>query len=510
MNTAFSKHPLLTGTLLLTLAGLASRVIGFFFRIFLSHTIGAEGLGIYQLIFPVLALSFSLTAAGIQTAISKFVAGAAIGVKEGKAPVVARATIGVKEGKDSLKDSLLKSVISPLTYLWAGLILSLLLCAACTFFVYYYAEILAVSLFHEPRCIPLLKILALSIPFGGIHACINGYFYGLKKTAVPAISQLLEQIARVGAVYVIYSITIEQGGTVSVSMAVWGILVGEVISVLYSITMMRGRSDSLENAKQKQMGRGMTRLANKKTFDKQTILKQKIIDKQGLSRYCPGIALKMQGLIAFRQILLLSAPLTANRVLINLMQSVEAILIPAKLRTFGYSHEEALSLFGVLAGMAMPIILFPSVVTGSLSVMLLPAISEAQAKGDVPYIKNAVKKSCFYCITFGLCATLGFLLLGKWFGTVVFSNEFAGTLIMILAWICPFLYLTTTLNSILNGLGKTTLTLCLNLLSSGIRIFFICFLMPTFGIKACLWGMLAGDLVVSLCSVAALKRIVWR
>ena len=67
-------HPLVMGTVILTLTGFLSRFIGFFYRIFLSRVFGAEGMGIYQLIAPVLALSFALTVSGIQTAISKYVA----------------------------------------------------------------------------------------------------------------------------------------------------------------------------------------------------------------------------------------------------------------------------------------------------------------------------------------------------------------------------------------------------------------------------------------------------
>ena len=75
MTFLHKKNPLITGTIILTATGFASRFIGFFYRIFLSRLFGAEGMGIYQLISPVLALSFSLTAAGMQTAISKYVAG---------------------------------------------------------------------------------------------------------------------------------------------------------------------------------------------------------------------------------------------------------------------------------------------------------------------------------------------------------------------------------------------------------------------------------------------------
>ena len=70
-----NTSPLITGTIILTLTGFASRFIGFFYRIFLSRLFGAEGMGLYQLISPVLALSFSLTVAGMQTAVSKYVAG---------------------------------------------------------------------------------------------------------------------------------------------------------------------------------------------------------------------------------------------------------------------------------------------------------------------------------------------------------------------------------------------------------------------------------------------------
>ena len=75
MHISRKTNPLIIGTVILTVTGFVSRFIGFFYRIFLSRVFGAEGMGIYQLTSPVLALSFSLTVAGMQTAISKYVAG---------------------------------------------------------------------------------------------------------------------------------------------------------------------------------------------------------------------------------------------------------------------------------------------------------------------------------------------------------------------------------------------------------------------------------------------------
>lgn len=79
-----SKKLFIKGTLLLTFAGLLSRLMGFFYRIFLSHTIGAHGLGIFQLILPLQILIMSICASGIQTAISRLTAAE----KVSKIPVV--------------------------------------------------------------------------------------------------------------------------------------------------------------------------------------------------------------------------------------------------------------------------------------------------------------------------------------------------------------------------------------------------------------------------------------
>lgn len=72
-----NKHPILMGTLILTVTGFLSRILGFFYRIFLSRAIGAEGLGLYQMIFPVHGIAFALCAGSIQTAISQLVASGA-------------------------------------------------------------------------------------------------------------------------------------------------------------------------------------------------------------------------------------------------------------------------------------------------------------------------------------------------------------------------------------------------------------------------------------------------
>ena len=323
------NHPLITGTLLLTLAGLFSRVIGFFYRIFLSQTIGAEAMGIYQLTIPIHILTISLTSSAIQTAISRFVAQAAVNSSVGTNDRHNQKENSASGKLFSLCRRRTNVLCSESCYLSAGLILSMSLAFFCTIFLYQLSEPIATHFLEEPRCTPLLQIIAFTIPFGAVHACINGYFYGLKKTFVPATSQLLEQLVRVLSVWLFFQISLEKHNAISLNLVVWGMVAGEIAAMLFSISFLRQKKS-----------RG--------------------------SRFH-----------AVQQIFFMALPLSANRVLVNLLQSMEAVMLPGQLRLYGYSNAEALSVYGILTGMALPMVLFPSVLTNSVSVMLLPLIAEA-------------------------------------------------------------------------------------------------------------------------------------
>jgi stage V sporulation protein B len=63
------KNPLIIGTLLLASASFITRGLGFAYRIWLSRLIGSEGMGIYQLLFPILGICYSICCGALQTAI---------------------------------------------------------------------------------------------------------------------------------------------------------------------------------------------------------------------------------------------------------------------------------------------------------------------------------------------------------------------------------------------------------------------------------------------------------
>lgn len=437
MLEKLSRHPLITGSFILTLTGLISRLIGFFYRIYLSRIFTEEGMGIYQLISPVLAFSFSLTAAGFQTVISRFVAEQTAPYKKDKAPVPA-----------------------PISPLIKGLSVSLPLSILLTMLLSYYADKIAVSFLAEERTAVLLRIMALSIPPGAVHACINGYFYGLKKAGIPAAAQLLEQCSRVAAVYCLSAIYLKRGQQPPLALTSVGLLMGELISTLFASLMLlytAGRSPKPGHWEKK--------------------------SEAGPPTYT-----------AFLSMLL---PLMANRAALNILQSIENVSLPLALRRFGYDNTTALSVYGVLTGMAFPLVFFPNALTGSLAVLLLPMISEKNAAGDMDAVRKLTAKTIQYCCLLGFGCMLLFLLFGNFFGSMLFQSELAGFFITTLGFICPFLYLNNTLSAILQGMGKVIPLFFINVAALLIRLLMICFFVPVIGIRGYLWGLLAGQIFQS-------------
>lgn len=440
------QNPLLTGTLLLTATGLISRILGFIYRIFLSRTIGAEGLGIYQMIFPVYGICLAICASGIETSISRFVAA------------------NITRTRSILRTGFLISF--SLSLLMAGLI-------------YTFSDFLAVHVLMEPRCAELLPVMALAIPWTSIHDCISGCCYGCKKPAVPGISHLVELSVRMCLVFFLSSYWKETGHELTVMLAVYGLLVGEAASAIFGVLayFIGELRHSFKKANENTSLKKVQKLPFLKDFT-----------------------------LTATDLMTMALPLIANRLVLSGLQSAEAILIPNRLTAFGLTSSEAIRTYGTLTGMATPFIMFPSTISTSLAIMLLPTVSQAQASGNHSHISLTAERSISFSLILGILFTGIFLLFGQTLGSTVFHNETAGIYITILAWLCPFLYLCTTLGSILNGLGKTGTTFLNHVATQLVILFFVVVCIPKFGIMAYLWGNLAAELFLTFLHIRALKK----
>lgn len=416
-----SKKTLITGTLVLTGASLITRLLGFGFRIYQSQVMGAEGMGLYQLLFPIYMLIWAASSAGISLAIAKMIAAEVTKGNEGNALHILKASLYI-----SLPFSL---AISALLYIFAP------------FIAKYYI--------HEPVTELSLKILATCVPFMSTACCLRGYFQGHQDMSITALAQIVEQVARMLAIYLLAGLLIPKGTTYICALGVIGMCAGEVFSFIMSLIAF-------------------------------LLAKRKVT--------LTPVSMKMKQ--AVNTLIALSLPITANRFLTSGLQSFENILIPINLEKFGLSSHAALGLYGKFSGMAMPLLFFPSMVTSSLAMALVPAISEAVATKDKVTLQKTIRSAVQFSSLIGFGATALFLSFPEEIALSCYHMADVGQLLKWLAVICPFLYLQNILTGTMNGLGMQKKTFQTNIIGSLLCIGIICLIVPRKGIIGFVLAML--------------------
>lgn len=315
---------------------------------------------------------------------------------------------------------------------------------------------IAGSLFGDDRCMELILIISYALPFAAVHSCICGRSLGLGDTMLPAASQLIEQCVRILTVVLLWIFLRTCGLTPSIRLAAAGVVAGEMAAALFTVR---------------------------------------------------GLRLQRPVRAGIRELFAFSAPLTANRTALTLLQSIEAVSIPASLIRYGMSATEAVSLYGVLTGMALPCILFPSALTGSVGTVLLPAVSAASTSGNRRSVFLLLRKAIVSCFSLGLACCLFFLLFGKMIGRFLFHSADAGRFIITLAWICPFLYVNSSLLNAVNGYGRTGTSFLISMSGLLIRIAGVFLAVPQFGIQGYLWALLGAQLCTTVLASAFVVRL---
>ncbi len=192
------RSAFLQNAALLTVTSLLLRTVGIFFRIYLSNRIGAEGMGLYQLIVSVYVLASAFAAAGICTAVTRMVTDALCHGDRRTALAALRAAVLVSIGVGVMSALLVSLAAHPISRFGIG----------------------------DMRAVAALRILTVSLPFMGASSCLKGYFMARRRVNITAHAQLLEQAVRIAVI----ALLLERGYAVSVASACAVVMVGDVVA----------------------------------------------------------------------------------------------------------------------------------------------------------------------------------------------------------------------------------------------------------------------------------------
>lgn len=208
-----TKQTFLRGTLILIIAGLITRVLGFVNRIVVARFIGEEGVGLYMMAVPTLVLTITITQLGLPVAISKLVAEAEAQGNHRKIKkilVVSLATTGA-----------LSIIFTPAMILLA--------------------PYLSNNLFTDPRTYYPLMAIAPVVPIIAISSVLRGYFQGRQNMKPSAISQVIEQVVRISLVAACTKALLPYGIEYAAAGAMLSAVVGELMSLLYMLFVFKNK-----------------------------------------------------------------------------------------------------------------------------------------------------------------------------------------------------------------------------------------------------------------------------
>lgn len=435
-GVSIKKRAFIFNAAVLSCTGLLSRAMGIIFRIYMSNSVGAEAIGLYQIIATVYFFCATLATSGISLSITRLVS-----------------------------EEIAKGNLSKVRYIIRYcVIISLVISSISGCALYVGSSYISVHILHDIRTQIPLKILAPSLPFMALSACFRGYFYAVRQIIKTASEQLLEQIIEVS----VFAFLIRFMGSSSVELACCYIVAGttaaEVISFFYSMTLY------------------YLDIRNKYT---------------NIDRY-PNI---------LKKILSISVPVTASSCLRSALNTIENILIPSGLIRYGSSSKDSLSSYGMLSGMVFPVLCFPSVVLFSLSTLLIPELSEANAIKDKKNINNISTKIFGMTFMFSILMSGVLMFLPQEISGLVYIDQRPSVYIRIFAPLVPLIYLDSMVDGMLKGLNEQLHYMSYNLIDASVRVIFIYFLLPIKGINGLIIVMFISTILNSSLSVLRVIKV---
>ena len=423
------KNSIIQGALILTVAGIIVKFIGAFSRIYLSRLLGGEGIGLYQMAYPIYLLCLSVSSAGLPVAISIMVA-------------ERNAVNDYFGGQKVFRISLVTLVLT-------GLFFSLLL--------FFGAQWLVDSeIVRDQRAYWSLLALSPAVFCATLLATLRGYFQGLQLMTPTAVSQILEQVVRVVAMILFAVVLLPYGLEYGAAGATLGAAPGAFVGILTLLVfyyMTRGWRNELASEQDPSI----------KPQSVKTIIKR---------------------------LLILAIPVSLANIMLPIVSLIDLFIVPRRLEVAGFTIEQSTTFFGYLTGMATALVNMPTIVTASLAASLVPFVSEAiaQKRGDMVLKRTDTAMRLANLIT--IPSFVGMCVIATPISAMLYATPDAGPCIAIMSFGIFLLGVQQVTTGVLQGMGKTAIPF-LNMVASACCKMFLSWnltALPSWGVLGAAWA----------------------
>lgn len=311
-----------------------------------------------------------------------------------------------------------------------------------------------------PTC---LKIMGIGLPFLAMSSSINGYFSAIRNVKKTAFCQVFEQVLNIGLIIFFMNIFSVNDIESACTCLVLGSCISEILSFLCLFIFYK-----------KEFKNDYFRSSKDNSFTK--------------------------------QILRITLPIAFTSYVRSGLSTLKQILIPSRLEKSGLSCENALSKYGLVNGMAMPIIMFPCTFISSFSMLLIPEFSYLNTKKNYEKINFAIYKILKFCFIFSFLIMGIFWCFSNELSFYIYNEEGVSIFIKVLSPLIVLMYVDNIVDGILKGLDKQVSVMGINILDLLTSVTLIFFLLPIQGIKGYIVVLFVSEILNGLVSLGLLIK----
>lgn len=319
----------------------------------------------------------------------------------------------------------------------------------------------AARIIGHPDAQKCFLLYAPALPFISVSCVLSGYFTAARKAGTYAVVSTAEQFARMGLTAVLLTVFLPRGAAGACTAVVLGQCISEALGV--AVTML---------------------------------VHQNSRPKDAHNPACPKLS----------ELLRIALPDSISSNLRSALVTVRQILIPRTLRQSGISGRRGMAAYGVVQGMALPVINFLACVPGAFSGLIIPEIAECVARGSKTRAERLMKKALTLTFLFSLTVAAAVYILAPVLGRWLFDGGEASFYIRLLAPVIPVSYVDLTCDGILKGLGLQMDSMRYNIIEAAVCLSMVLVLVPRWGI----WGYVAmifmGEILNFGLSINRLRR----
>ncbi len=307
-----------------------------------------------------------------------------------------------------------------------------------------------------------LKILSVSLPCVSMSFALSGYFTATGRVYKTSIVQVLEQIIRIAGAVTLLNVL---GSTSSQRACTALVLSGtfaEVISFLMLYVVYKFDVFLTSESKSKDLN--------------------KRIMRYGL-------------------------PVAVSAYIRSGLSTLEHTLIPKSLARYSGNKNSALSAYGVVHGMVMPMIFLPSGVVSSVATLLIPEITMLNKLKNYKKIDNLIERVLSLTLNFSVCAAGILYFFSEEIGMLFYKNSDASHFLKLVAPLAAIMYADGVVDAVLKGLNQEVHAMRYDIVLSAVSIFLISTLIPNQGISGYIAIIYISEMMNSYLSINRLMEV---